>query len=471
MINIVLCGGAGARLWPLSRELYPKPFIRFSDGESFLRKAFLRGAQMPHAEGFVVVTNQEFYFKTIEEYANSDLDLSVSFVLEPFGRNTAPAIAVAALKVSRDYDENTLLLVLPSDHIISNPEVFAQRVARAQQLAAAGRLVTFGITPTTPKTGYGYMETDGENVIRFVEKPSLEKAEEYVASGRFLWNSGIFCFRAGDMLAEMSRHAPDMLRQVEAALDASQASTENKIELDETAFAQIPNISIDYAVLEKSDKVAVVQCDNIGWSDVGSWTEYCDFAEKVEGGNRVTHPQHALLHDTANCDINNYNRLVATLGLEDVLIVDTEDALLVADKSRAQDVKAVYERLKQANHQTYRQHRTMHRPWGYYSILEEGDRFKTKRLGIRAGEKISLQLHHHRSEHWIVVSGMAEVTCEDKTFFVHTNESTFIKAGQKHRISNPGKIDLILIEVQSGDYLGEDDIVRFDDLYGRVNPF
>ncbi len=455
-------------MWPLSRELYPKPFIRFGDGQSFLRKAFLRGAHLPQAEGFLIVTNREFYFKTAEEYVNSQLKLKASFILEPFGRNTGPAIAAAALQACRDHGENTHLMILPSDHVITNQERFAELAARALELADAGRLVTFGMTPTAPKTGFGYIEADGELVVRFVEKPSPDKAKEYVDSGRFLWNSGIFCFQAGAMLSEMKQHAPELLRKVEAALDASSANTNGGLELDETAFAEVPGISIDYAVFEKSDNVAVVRCDVIGWSVVGSWTEFCDYAEEVGDGNRVTHPQQVLLHDAANCDINNYNRLVAALGLENILIVDTEDALLVADKSRAQDVKVVYEKLKATNHETYRSHPTVHRPWGYFTVLEEGDRFKTKRLGIRPGERISLQMHFHRSEHWIVVSGMAEVTCGEETVLVNSNESTYIKAGQKHRVANPGKVDLILIEVQSGDYLGDDDVVRFEDVYGRV---
>lgn len=467
MINVILCGGAGARLWPLSRELYPKPFIRFSDGQSFIWKAFLRGADLPRAEGFLVVTNRDFYFKTAEEFTSSGLNLPASFILEPVGRNTAPAIAIAALKACREYGENMPLMVLPSDHLITNQKTFSELAGRALQLADAGHLVTFGITPTAPKTGFGYIEADGERVVRFVEKPSLDKATEYVESGRFLWNSGIFCFQAGVLLAEMGKHCPELLLKVEEALDASPADDDDKLELDETTFAQVPAISIDYAVFEKSDKVAVVRCDDIGWSDVGSWTEYCALAEDVGEGNRVTHPQQALFHDSANCDVNNYNRLVAVLGLEDVLIVDTADAVLVADKSRAQDVRAVYEKLKKAKHETYRIHPTVHRPWGYYTTLEEGHRFKTKRLGLKPGAKISLQMHHHRSEHWIVVSGMAEVTCGDETFLVNTNESTYIKAGQIHRVANPGKVELVLIEVQSGDYLGDDDIVRFEDIYGR----
>ena len=468
MINVILCGGAGARLWPVSRELYPKPFIRFSDGQSLLRKSFLRGAHLPQAEGFIVVTNQEFYFKTAEEFATSRLKQKAAFILEPFARNTAPAIAAAALKACREHGGETLLMVLPSDHLIADQDAFSRLAARAMQLADAGHLVTFGMTPTAPKTGFGYIEADGERVVRFVEKPSFDKATEYVESGRFLWNAGIFCFQAGVLLAELRSHAPELFQKIELALDASPENATDKFILNEHEFSEVPAISIDYAVFEKSDKVAVVRCDDIGWSDVGSWVDYCDFAENVGGGNRVTRPEHALLHDAANCDINNYNRLVAALGVENLLIVDTEDALLVADKSRAQDVRIVYEKLKQANHETYRSHPTVHRPWGYYTVLEEGDRFKTKRLGIRPGEKISLQMHHHRSEHWIVVSGMAEVTCGGKTFLVDTNESTYIKAGQPHRVANPGKMDLILIEVQSGDYLGEDDVVRFDDIYGRI---
>lgn len=467
VISVILCGGAGARLWPLSRKLYPKPFIRLKDGESFLRKAIVLGGGAPESDGIKVITNREFFFKTLEDYQFSKINKKASYILEPFGRNTAPAIAIAALQVSREHGEDTPILVLPSDHLIDNRQEFYRCVSRALKLAADNRLVTFGIVPAFPHTGYGYIEADGERVVQFVEKPSLDKAAEYVDSGKFLWNSGMFCFRAGVMLAEMRRYCPEVVQKTEECLAVSPPGMENSVELDEETFAEAPDISIDYAVFEHSDNVAVVRCEDIGWSDIGTWTELCKLTDVDAAGNHVKFPEQSVLHDTANCDIDNYSRLVATLGLKDILIIDTDDALLVADKSRAQDVKIIYERLKEEGHATHLHHRTIHRPWGYYTILEEGARFKTKRMVLKPGAQISLQRHHHRSEHWIVVSGMAEVTRGEDVFFVNTNESTYIKAGEVHRVANPGRVDLAIIEVQSGDYLGEDDIVRVDDIYGR----
>lgn len=472
MLSVILCGGAGSRLWPVSRELYPKPFLRLKDGQSLIQKAFLRGAAAPEADGILTVTNRELYFKAAEEYEATGLKLDASYILEPFGRNTGPAIVAAALWTARVYGEDEPMLVLAADHLISRPELFFGSVARALELAKEGRLVTFGITPKRPETGFGYIETDGERVVRFVEKPSLDKAIEYVESGRFLWNSGMFCFKAGTMLAELERHAPELLASASACFDASfrageQTGPGGKLELDPDAFLETPPISIDYSVFEKSDNVAAVRGEDFGWNDIGSWTELSAFDEMDDDGNRVSEPDEAVLHDCHNCDINNRERLVAALGVDNLLIVDTPDALLVADKSRAQDVKAVYNRLKERDHESYKRHRTIYRPWGSYTMLEHGPRFKIKRLVLKPGAVISLQLHYNRSEHWIVVAGMAEVTCADRVFFVNTNESTYIKAGTRHRVGNPGKVPLVLIEVQSGDYLGEDDIVRFDDIYGR----
>lgn len=473
MISVILCGGVGARLWPVSRELYPKPFIRLSDGESFLQKAYKRGSLAIEAERLLIVTNRHLYFKAAETFMASGLNVDAEYILEPFGRNTGPAIAMAALSVSRQFGSDAPLLVLPADHLIPNRERFAEVTSRALELAKQGSLVTFGITPGTPETGFGYIETNNEHVVRFVEKPSLEKAIEYVASGRFLWNSGMFCFKAGVMLNELAKHAPGLLEAVEACMEAS-TRLEGKnefeagvLELESGTFEKIPSISIDYAVFEKSDNVKVVRGDGLGWSDVGSWSALCSFDPADANGNRVSTPENALLHDSRNCDINNQERLIAVIGVENLLIVDTADALLVADKSREQDVKLIYNQLEKANNEVYKHHRTVYRPWGSYTLLEYGTRFKIKRLTIRPGASISLQRHHNRSEHWIVVSGMAEVVRDDQTYFVNSNESTYIKAGSKHRVGNPGKVELVIIEVQSGDYLDEDDIVRFSDAYGR----
>jgi mannose-1-phosphate guanylyltransferase len=468
MIAVVLCGGVGARLWPVSRELYPKPFIRLSDGQSFIKKTFIRAASLPEAAGVYVVANRRLYFKMAEEYAASGVTLEPTFILEPSGRNTAPAIAAAALRAREARGPDTPLMVLPSDHLIANQDIFQKQAARALALAALGRLVVFGIKPTRPETGFGYLETEGENVLRFVEKPGLAQAKEYLSSGRFLWNSGIFCFQAGVLLEEMARHAPEIVRAAEACLAASQPLADDRIELEADSFARIPKISIDYAVFEKSNLVAAVAGDGLGWSDIGSWTELCGLRPADAAGNRVSHPEKAVLEDVGDCLIDNHVHMVAALGVRDLLIVDTDDALLVADKSRAQDVRLIYDRLKAENREEALRHRTVFKPWGYYTLLEEGRRFKTKLLALKPGARISLQLHHHRSEHWIVVSGMAEVTRDEEVFFVNTNESTYIKAGAKHRVANPGQVELVLIEVQSGDYLGEDDIVRFEDIYGRA---
>lgn len=366
------------------------------------------------------------------------------------------------------------MLTLAADHIINNQAAFARAVEEALALAAQGRLVTFGIKPDRPETGYGYIRADGNRVLEFVEKPDLETARKYLDSGDYYWNSGLFCFTAGLILAELEKHAPELLTSVKACLAASSFGSidsfdQGVVELDAAAFQDVPSISIDYAVMEKSDHLAVVPCD-IGWNDIGSWGALCGLNACDTNGNRVASEGRIMLHDVENCDIRSHDRLVAALGVEDLLIIDTPDALLVAAKDRAQDVKLLYNNLKDADHETYRHHRTVFRPWGSYTVLESGPRFKIKRLEVKPGSSISMQRHYHRSEHWIVVSGMAEVVCDDETFMVGVDESTYIKAGRKHRVSNRGLIDLVMIEVQSGDYLGEDDIVRLQDEYGRFNP-
>ncbi|WP_137008607.1 mannose-1-phosphate guanylyltransferase/mannose-6-phosphate isomerase [Aquitalea aquatilis] len=468
LIPTILCGGAGSRLWPVSREQHPKPFIALADGQTLLQKAFLRGASIAEVAEVLTVTNRELLFKTEDNYAEVNAEnKGLSFILEPFGRNTAAAAASAALYVQKRHGNDALMLVLAADHLISKPSAFATAVKTAAELALQGKLVTFGIQPRQPETGYGYIEAQGNTVLRFVEKPSIECAQEYVSSGKYLWNSGMFCFSAGTLIQEMKAHCPDVMSAVEACLLQSreiEGAGYTQLDLDKNTFATVPDISIDYAVMEKSASVAVVPCD-IGWSDIGSWTAMGELGEQDASGNTIE--GETVLHDVSGCYIRSEDRLVGAVGVHDLVIVDTPDAVLVADKNHVQGVKQLYNNLKKRNHQAYKIHRTVHRPWGTYTVLEDGDRFKIKRIIVKPGQSLSLQMHHHRSEHWIVVRGAAQIINGELELFVSTNESTYIPAGHKHRLTNPGVIDLVLIEVQSGEYLGEDDIVRYDDIYGR----
>ena len=469
LIVTILCGGSGSRLWPVSREAHPKPFIKLEDGQSLLQKAFLRGTHLKEITEVLTVTNRELYFKTEDEYEEVNAaNIATSFILEPYGRNTGAAIATAALQVAKKYGSNAVMLVLAADHLIHNQTAFQAAVAEAIGFAQQGKLVTFGIQPTAPETGYGYIEADGNNVVRFVEKPSFEKAQSYLASGKFLWNSGMFCFSAGTMLQELELHCPDVLAAARLCLEHSRTSEGtnfSQIELEHATFGAIPDNSIDYLVMEKSNKVVVVPCD-IGWSDIGSWTALGDLTEPDSNGNRVLGD--TLLYNTKNCTIQGNERLVGVVGVENLIVIDTPDALLIANKSNAQDVKHIYAQLKAKGHEAHKNHRTVYRPWGTYTVLENGEGFKIKRIEVNPGASLSLQMHHHRSEHWIVVTGMARVVNGDREFFVNTNESTYIPAGHKHRLENPGLLKLVMIEVQSGNYLEEDDIVRFQDNYGRV---
>ena len=469
LIPVIISGGAGSRLWPLSRELHPKPFIPLPGGGTLIRKVYARAAGLAGVSHVVTVTNRELLFLTADEYAEAPVKgVANTFILEPFGRDTAAAIAMAALQVARTEGPDAIMLVLPADHLIDDDGAFGEAVRSAADLAARGRIVTFGIKAERPETGFGYVEVEGDTVLRFVEKPDAKTAAEYVASGRFFWNSGMFCFPARTMIASMEALCPDVLAGAKAALETArkaESGDRTSLEIDKDSFAQVPAISIDYAVMEKARNIGFVPC-TFGWSDIGSWNAMSEMVPADASGNRVT--GEALLHQTTGCFVHSEDRLVSLAGVSDLLVVDTPDALLVAHKDRAQDVKVIYNRLKSAGHPTASLHRTVHRPWGTYTVLEEGERFKIKRIEVRPGARLSLQAHHHRSEHWVVVSGTAKVVNGDQEILLTTNQSTYVPCGHRHRLENPGVMRLIMIEVQSGDYLGEDDIVRFDDVYGRV---
>lgn len=477
LIPVIMSGGVGSRLWPESREAHPKPFMQLPDGDNLIRKTWRRAVGLDHVSEVLTVTNRDLLFKTEDEYQLAETrSVTQRYILEPFGRNTAAAVASAAILLHREHGDDAVVLVLPADHLIRKEAAFAQAVKEATQMAAEGWLVTFGIKPESPETGFGYIETDstapqgaGYKVSRFVEKPDLATAEQYLAAGNFLWNSGMFCFRLGTLLGEMRQHCPKVLEAVEQAMDASrlsQAPGHSTLMLDADTFGKVPDISIDYALMERSQNVATVPCD-IGWSDIGSWNAMSELTACDENGNRFE--GEVMAWQAANNYVRSPERLTSLVGVENLIVVDTPDAILIADKSSSQAVRYIVGKLKQKGHDAHLLHRTVHRPWGTYTTLEEGDRFKIKRIVVKPGETLSLQMHHHRSEHWVVVSGMARIINDEQETLLDTNESTFIRAGHKHRLENPGVIDLVLIEVQCGDYLGEDDIVRYEDIYGRVD--
>lgn len=476
ILPVVLSGGAGTRLWPVSREGHPKPFMKLADGESLLQKSYQRAAAIDHVSDILTITNRDYYFKSKDEFQSAQPRTdatSASFLLEPCGRNTAPAIALGALYAADFHGLDTVLLVLPADHLIKDQAAFARNVQQAVPLAASGKLVTFGIKPSAPETGFGYIEcglpcgNGARFVARFAEKPSLEQAQAYLENGNYLWNSGMFCFSASAILNQLEKHAPDLYAKALACWRESRdidGDARRMVEIDPNTFAELPDISIDYAVMEKSSEVAVIPAE-FDWSDIGSWNAISELTTPDELGNRVV--GEVVLVNTSDCYIQSEDRLVAAIGLENLVIVDTPDAVLVARRDQTQDVRQVVQQLKQMAHESYRLHRTVSRPWGTYTVLEEGSRFKIKRIEVKPGASLSLQMHHHRSEHWVVVMGVAKVVNGKQEYLINTNESTYIPAGHQHRLENPGAIDLVMIEVQSGEYLGEDDIVRYQDIYGR----
>lgn len=469
---VILSGGSGSRLWPMSRAGYPKQFLALhGDSDDSMLQATAKRVQ---GDGFadpLLVCNEEHRFIVAEQLRLANIEPR-EIILEPVGRNTAPAVAVAALRLSQQ-NPQALMLVMPSDHVILNEENFHDAVDSAAQAASQGALVTFGITPGTPETGYGYIQRgqpwrgDIEGVFQvsqFVEKPDKPTAESYLKSGDYVWNSGIFLFTAETYLAAMEKFQPEMLAAVQKTLECSQQDL-NFCRLDADAFAAAPADSIDYAVMEYTSMAAVVPVE-MGWSDLGAWSALWDIENKDREGN-VTRGD-VLLHDTRNSYIHADHGMVAVAGLEDVIVVSTDDAVLVADRNNAQDVKELVERLKSEGRYEYHLHKTVARPWGSYRGIDLGQRHQVKRITVKPGEQLSLQMHYHRAEHWIVASGTAMVTCGKNQYLLRENESTYIPMGETHRLENPGKVPLDIIEVQSGSYLGEDDIVRFEDGYGRA---
>jgi len=469
MLPVILSGGSGTRLWPLSRTQFPKQFLPLNSELTMLQETV---ARLGDVSDVSVICNEEHRFLVAEQMRQ--IKQSCSIFLEPVGRNTAPAIASAALDAISKGNGGECLLVLSSDHVIDQAEVFTKAVAQAEPLAKAGYLVTFGTVPTKPETGYGYIKAASQPiadaacvayaVADFVEKPDLTTAQQYLDAGDYYWNSGMFMFTADRFIEELGKHRPDILAACQNAMSTTTPDLDF-IRIDKAAFEACPDESIDYAVMEKTDKAAVIPLD-AGWSDVGSWSALWEIKPKDALGNVLEGD--VIAENTRNSLVMGGERLVTTLGVDDLIIVDTKDALMVAHKDHVQDVKKLVAAVKEQGRNEHFQHREVYRPWGKYDSIDTGQRYQVKRITVKPGEKLSVQMHHHRAEHWIVVSGTASVTCGDKTFLVTENQSTYIPLGEVHALENPGKVELEMIEVQSGSYLGEDDIVRFKDNYGRA---
>ncbi len=465
---VILSGGSGTRLWPLSRTALPKQLLKLRGDRTMIQETVLR-TTMPGAAPPVLICNDGHRFLVAEQMLEIGVQVQ-SIVLEPVARNTAPAAAIAAL-ITAEHDPEGIVLLLPSDHFVQNEVAFHQAVEIAAGAAKTGQLVTFGIQATQPETGYGYIKQGAArsdcgafDVAAFVEKPDLETAQAYLESGNYCWNSGMFAFRADIFLAELERHAPEILAAAKAALAAAERDLDF-VRLDKEAFGRAPNISIDYAVMEKTDRAAVVPCE-IGWSDVGSWSALWDVSQQDADGNVLIGD--VIAEGSSGCFVRAERGLAAVVGAKDLAVVVTDDAVMVAGKDRSQDVKLIVDRLRAKGREEAETHAVVHRPWGSYQTVDRGPGYQVKQIVVKPGGRLSLQKHHKRAEHWVVVQGTAQVTCDDRVFPLKENESTFIPLGSTHRLENLGREPLRLIEVQSGPYLGEDDIVRLEDVYGRT---
>lgn len=470
IIPVILSGGTGSRLWPLSRELYPKQFLPLLNDQTLFQNTVTRVQTMADATAPMIICNEEHRFMVAEQLRMLAIRPK-AVILEPVGRNTAPAVTIAALQARNIVEgDDPILLVLPADHVITDIASFQHTIAKAVSSAEAGKLITFGVTPENPETGYGYIRAGqpladdaGYLVERFEEKPDAVTAQHYAESGNYYWNSGMFMFRASCFLEEMQHFAPAIVDSCQQAQSAAKADLDF-LRLDKATFANCPSDSIDYAVMEKTSNAVVVPLD-VGWNDVGAWSALWKVGKRDENGNIAEGD--TLILDTQNSYIRSEDRLVVTLGVNNTVVIETADAILVAAKDRVQDVKTVVDQLKATHREETHHHRKVYRPWGNYDSTDNANRFQVKRITVNPGGRLSSQMHHHRAEHWIVVSGTARVTRGDEVFLLSENQSTYIPLGIKHRLENPGIIPLELIEVQSGSYLGEDDIVRFDDVYGR----
>jgi mannose-1-phosphate guanylyltransferase/mannose-6-phosphate isomerase len=469
MIPVVLSGGSGTRLWPLSREFFPKQFLSLDgSGRTLFQSTFDRLHKLSDLEPPIVVANAEHRFLAAEQLREANIR-DATIMLEPQGRNTAPALAAAALAANDRGEGEALMLTLPADHVIRDVAPFLRAIKAGQSAAREGQLVVFGIVPKAPETGYGYIRTDRANtegwcpVVEFVEKPDQDRATRFVESGNYYWNSGMFLMRAERYLEELERYAPEVLSRVRESY-AGLVRDYDFIHLEPEAFSQSPSISIDYAVMEHTKRAVTVPL-NAGWSDVGSWQSLAEINACDDAGNVAIGD--VLLEDTENTYVRAENRLVTTVGIKDQIVVETADAILIADRHRTQDVKLLVKRLANNGRDERLSHRRVHRPWGWYENMVSGDRFQVKRICVKPQASLSLQMHHHRAEHWVIVRGTAEVTRDDERFLITEDQSTYISLGTRHRLRNPGTIPLELIEVQTGSYLGEDDIIRYDDIYGR----
>jgi mannose-1-phosphate guanylyltransferase/mannose-6-phosphate isomerase len=466
---VILSGGSGSRLWPLSREHYPKPLLPLVSEKTLLQETACRLDDIEGQGDAVYVCNEEHRFLVAEQVAQIGKK-PATIILEPEGRNTAPALTLAALYLLK-LDPDAVMVVMPADHVMTEPQQFVTAVRQGSVIAEQGALVTFGIVPAGPETGYGYIKRNGEvpgtvafTVASFVEKPDLPTAEQYVNEGDYYWNSGIFLMRADRWLDEIGQYRPGILGACRKAVMQGKQDTDF-FRVNAADFLASPKDSIDYAVMEQTDRAVVVPI-SAGWSDVGAWSALWNVCPRDSDGNVIQGD--VIAEDTHNALLFAQHRCLATVGLDNIIVVETADAVLVASKDKAQDVKAIVNRLKASGREEHKVHRQVYRPWGSYEGIDEGPRFQVKRLSVKPGAQLSLQMHRHRAEHWVVVKGTAQVTCGDQIFMLHENESTYIPIGEKHRLENPGNIPLEVIEIQSGSYLGEDDIVRFEDVYNRV---